>query len=354
MKKDENTLIILIPGFPENEADTTCLPMQQSFVKSLKEIYPDLHIIVFSFQYPYFKKKYTWFDIPVTSFDGRNKNGLPRILLRQKIYKTLKEYHSSLNLIGLLSFWYGECAWVGKKFADKYGLRHYCWIMGQDARKENKYPRRLQPNANELIALSDSLQDEFEKNHRTRPEYVIPPGTGSDQFMNEPERKEIDIVAAGSLIPLKRYEIFVDSIAELKKQMPGIKAILIGDGPEKNKLKTLITGYGLESNITLTGELPHPEVLKMMGKAKVFLHTSSYEGFSGVCLEALHAGCHVISFCRAMKKEIEQWHIISSGEEMTQKAKTILENPATIYKSVPFCTMDEVAKKIISLFSKNR
>src|SRR5258706_5479409 len=213
MKKDEETLIILIPGFPENEGDSTCLPMQQSFVKRAKEIYPDLQIIVLSFQYPYFKKKYNWFNIPVTSFDGRNKNGLPRLLLRQKLYKTLKEYHSSLNIIGLLSFWYGECAWVGKKFADKYDLRHYCWIMGQDAKRENKYPRRLQSKANELIALSDFLQDEFEKNHGTRPEYVIPPGAASEQSGNAGQQKVIDIIAAGSLIPLKQYEIFVDIIA---------------------------------------------------------------------------------------------------------------------------------------------
>jgi glycosyltransferase involved in cell wall biosynthesis len=145
----------------------------------------------------------------------------------------------------------------------------------------------------------------------------------------------------------------VNTIAEIKKQMPAVKAILIGDGPEKNKLKTLIAGYGLQSTITLAGELPHPEVLEMMEKTKVFLHTSSYEGFSGVCLEAIKAGCHVISFSRAMKNEIEQWHIVSSREEMIQKAKNILENPTTIYKSVTFCTMDEVAKKIIALFFKN-
>jgi glycosyltransferase involved in cell wall biosynthesis len=350
MKKDDKALIILIPGFPKDEEDTTCLPMQQSFVKLVKEIYPDLHIIVLSFQYPYFKKKYTWFNIPVTSFDGRNKNGLPRLLLRQKLYKTLKEYHSSLNVIGLLSFWYGECAWVGKRFADKYDLRHYCWIMGQDAKKENNYPRRLQSKASELIALSDFLQNEFEKNHGTRPQYIIPPGTDCIQSANTPVRKVIDIIAAGSLIPLKQYEIFVGIIAEIKKQMPGLKAMLIGDGPEKNKLKTLIAGYGLESTITLTGELPHPEVLKMMGMAKVFLHPSSYEGFSGVCLEALQAGCHVISSCRAMKNEIEQWHIVTSKKEMKDKAVEILQHPNAAFKPVATFKMEDTVKKIMGLF----
>ena len=84
MSRDE-TLVILTPGFPENEADTTCMPMQQSLIRTLKKEYPELNIIVLSFQYPYFKKTYKWFDTTVISFDGRNKGGLRRLLLRKKI-----------------------------------------------------------------------------------------------------------------------------------------------------------------------------------------------------------------------------------------------------------------------------
>jgi hypothetical protein len=49
--------IILSPGFPESEADSTCLPMQQQFVRALKEMYPGLDIVVLTFQYPYHQKE---------------------------------------------------------------------------------------------------------------------------------------------------------------------------------------------------------------------------------------------------------------------------------------------------------
>ena len=55
--------------------------------------------------------------------------------------------------------------------------------------------------------------------------------------------------------------------------------MLIGNGPEKNKLKNLITQLGLQSNLILTGELPYHEVIERLQRAKVFLHPSSYEGF---------------------------------------------------------------------------
>jgi glycosyltransferase involved in cell wall biosynthesis len=350
MSRDERTLVILIPGFAENEADSTCLPMQQSFVRALNRIYPQLNLIVLAFQYPYFKKEYKWFDATVISFDGRNKGGLSRLLLRRKLYAVLKKINKEKKIAGLLSFWYGECALVGKRFAGKYHLSHYCWIMGQDAGKENKYPQRIQVNPAELIALSDFLRDEFEKNHSIRPQHMIPAGIDPQQFTALTNKRDIDILAAGSLIQLKQYDVFIETVAEIKKQFPELKAMLVGDGPEKEKLQDLVTKSGLESAITLTGELPHPEVLGLMQRTKVFLHPSSYEGFSGVCLEALAAGIHVISFCKAMKQEIGHWHIASSKEEMKQKALEILQTPGIVHSPAsPFLINDSV-KAIMRLF----
>ncbi|MGZ8553389.1 MAG: glycosyltransferase, partial [Chitinophagaceae bacterium] len=314
--KDEKTLVILTPGFAKDEADSTCLPMQQQLLRALKESDPKLNIIILSFQYPYHTKKYDWFDITVIPFNGRNKGGLPRLLLRKKISATLKKIHSSTPITGLLSFWYGECAAVGKQFADTYAIKHFCWLLGQDAKKDNKYPKQIRLGSTELIALSDFLQTEFEKNHGIKPHYIIPPGLNTGLFSAGTKEKDIDIIGVGSLLPLKQYDIFVDVIAEIKKQIPGIKVLLTGDGPEKQKLQTLIEDRGLNSNVTLTGSLPHLGVLQLMERTKVFLHTSSYEGFGVVALEALYAGCHVISFNRPMNEEIENWHIVPSPEKM--------------------------------------
>lgn len=42
MNKDKKTLVILTPGFAKDETDSTCLPLQQQLVKTLKEINPQL------------------------------------------------------------------------------------------------------------------------------------------------------------------------------------------------------------------------------------------------------------------------------------------------------------------------
>ncbi|MBC7949408.1 MAG: glycosyltransferase [Chitinophagaceae bacterium] len=349
MAKD--TLVILIPGFPADEQDTTCLPMQQALVRSLQAVNPELRLLVLAFQYPYFRKTYAWHNATVMSFDGRNRGGIPRYFLRKKLQTIIKEVHLSGRLLGMLSFWYGECAWIGKKFTDRYSIQHYCWIMGQDAGKSNKYPARLKINARDLIALSHSLRDEFEKNHGTRPGHVVPAGIEPAAFNEFPTTRDIDLLGAGSLISLKQFPLFLDVVAQVKKDFPSIVAAIVGEGPERHKLEELIVERNLKENIRLTGEMSHPDLLRMMQRSKVFLHPSMYEGFSGVCLEALYAGARVISFCRPMKEDINHWQIATDKEDMVRKTLMLLRQPP-IFTPVMYRTTEDVALNILGLYGR--
>ena len=348
MSNEEQTLIILTPGFAASKEDSTCLPMQQHFIRTLKEIYPWMKIIILSFQYPYHSNSYEWFDIKVIPFNGRNRGGLPGLLLREKIYAVLRNINRSNRVIGLLSFWYGECALVGKRFAEKNKIKHYCWILGQDARKENKHPHKIPTKAGELIALSDFLQDEFERNHHIRPGEVVTPGVAGKQ-QNSAGIPQIDLLAAGSLIPLKQFDIFIEVVAELKSKIPSLLAMLIGDGPERDRLQQLVHEKGLSETIKLTGELPHHDVLKQMERARVFIHPSAYEGFGMVCLEALAGGCEVISFVKPMKKKITNWHIAQYKQDMIQKAIELLSVPNKPGNAVIVSTIEETANSFRKL-----
>ncbi|MEI9943386.1 MAG: glycosyltransferase family 4 protein [Chitinophagaceae bacterium] len=132
---------------------------------------------------------------------------------------------------------------------------------------------------------------------------MIPPGVNTKQFSDKIKERDIDILAAGSLIPLKRYGLFIEIIAEIEKRVPGLKVILAGDGPERQNLQKQFEESSLQATISLVGELPYEEVLQLMQRTKIFLHTSRYEGFGVVCIEALYAGAKVISFTKPMNKE---------------------------------------------------
>jgi hypothetical protein len=66
-----DTLVILAPGFAKNEDDTTCIPMQQVFVRALQQARPELKIVVIAFEYPFNRSTYTWNGIQVVAFSGK-------------------------------------------------------------------------------------------------------------------------------------------------------------------------------------------------------------------------------------------------------------------------------------------
>jgi glycosyltransferase involved in cell wall biosynthesis len=351
MKNDQPTLLILTPGFPEDENDSTCVPAQQLFVKVVNENFPALNIIVITFQYPFSSRDYLWNGIRIISFGGREKGKFYRLVLWLRVWRKLKKIKKANNVIGLLSFWCSECALIGKRFGRKHNLPHFAWLLGQDARKENKYVKLMRAKAAELIAMSDFLAEEFYRNFSIKPGYTIPNGIGSTGFAESELERKIDVLGAGSLIPLKRYEVFIEIMKELSVTRPSIKAVICGKGPEKNRLAKLIEALGLSDNLMLEGELPHHQVQQYMRKTKIFLHPSSYEGFSTACLEALYGGAHVISFCKPMNQHIRHWYIVNTKEEMLQKAIELLKDPAIEYESIMPFSMTASAKKMMELFN---
>ncbi|MDB4904285.1 MAG: hypothetical protein JWQ63_3566 [Mucilaginibacter sp.] len=350
MKTKPETLVILSPGFPKNEADTTCVTAMQLFVKALKEVCPGLNIIVLAFHYPFISKEYKWFGAKVISIGGKDKGRLFRLLTWIKAWMILRKLNKKYRLMGLLCFWFGECALVGNYFAKTHRLNHYSWLLGQDAKRSNKYFKWIRPKGESLIALSDFISKEVKKNHGVSPLQVIPVGIDTSLFGPVPLKRDIDVLGAGSFIPLKQYYLFVQAISFLKETFPDIKAVICGNGPETEQLKSMAASLHLEKNLTFTGELPHNEVLALMQRSKVFLHPSNYEGFSTVLSEALYSGAHVVSFCKPMAKNFRHHYVVKASEEMNSKILTILKTKRLDYQAVLVCSVQQAAKNIISLF----
>lgn len=351
MKPD--TLIILTPGFPKNEADSTCVPPQQVFVKALQETAPALNIIVLTFQYPFFSAEYSWHGIKVISFGNSRGSRFLRKFTGIRVGQTLKRLHKEYKIIGLLSFWFGKCAYVGDVFSKKHGLKHYCWILGQDAKPGNKYVKMVKPKAESLIALSDFIQRGFRKNYDVRPAYVIPVGVDARMFPSAENKRDIDILGAGSLIPLKQYDVFLEMIHFLKAFYPDIKVVLCGGGIEKMHLENMAERMDIAENVSFMGITAHSEVLTLMQRSKILLHTSEYEGFGAVCLEALYAGAHVVSFVKPMKQEIKNWHHADDKEDMALKLKDLMDDRKLHHEQVLPYKIEDNARAMLKLFNYN-
>ncbi|MBC7696502.1 MAG: glycosyltransferase family 4 protein [Burkholderiales bacterium] len=344
-----NTVIIVTPGFPKDEQDTTCLPAFQQFALALKQNFSELTFVLISLQYPFKKGWYMWNGIAVHAIGGKNKKHIFGLNTKRLAMQKLNELKEIYTIKGLISLWCIDTALVANKFALRNNFKHLIWIIGQDAKPTNGFVKKIKPKPEQLIAMSDFLQEEFKKNHQIEPQHVITNGINPKMFepLNVRERS-IDILGAGSLIPLKNYNLFIEVIAEVVKQYPSLTVNIAGDGPEKNSLIDLIIQYKLQNNIELIGVKTHLETLSLMNQSKLFLHTSHYEGNSTVLMEALYSGCRVISTQKLSNDSVKNLHVKSIKTDLVNCILELLSKKNEPER-VTFNTMDDSAKKIMQL-----
>ncbi|MDQ6887330.1 MAG: glycosyltransferase family 4 protein [Gemmatimonadota bacterium] len=70
---------------------------------------------------------------------------------------------------------------------------------------------------------------------------------------------------------------------------------IVGDGPERQHLASMIAGGDLEEAVSLRGWQSAEEVARALGAADLLLMTSSFEGMSVAVMEAFKSGCGVVS-----------------------------------------------------------
>lgn len=115
------------------------------------------------------------------------------------------------------------------------------------------------------------------------------------------EKKErASMLWCGRFLKWKHPELAVYLTKRLKKDGYDIKLKMIGDGPFKNKIETMIRDEHLEESIQLCNSLSPKQIRYEMEKTSIYLLTSdNEEGWGAVLNEAMNSGCAVVSSDRA-------------------------------------------------------
>jgi teichuronic acid biosynthesis glycosyltransferase TuaC len=103
------------------------------------------------------------------------------------------------------------------------------------------------------------------------------------------------LLSVGHLIERKGHHVAIEALAELVKQCPGARLVVIGEGEERAALTSLAARLGVADRVRLTGSLPNTELLKWYSAADVLLLCSSREGWANVLLESMACGTPVVA-----------------------------------------------------------
>jgi glycosyltransferase involved in cell wall biosynthesis len=99
------------------------------------------------------------------------------------------------------------------------------------------------------------------------------------------------VTTVGHLVARKRHADVVRALARL----PGVRYLVIGDGPERAALAALAAELGVADRVELAGQLDPAEALRRARAAWLFVMPSTDEAFGVAYVEAMAAGIPAIA-----------------------------------------------------------
>jgi glycosyltransferase involved in cell wall biosynthesis len=109
----------------------------------------------------------------------------------------------------------------------------------------------------------------------------------------EPGRRGVRVLTVGNFIHIKGFHLAIRAFAQFAQAHADATLLIVGRGPEKNRLAALVRALGIAGQVTFRDWLPRDEALREMSRADIFLYPS-FEGGGMVVLEAMAHGLPVV------------------------------------------------------------
>lgn len=153
-------------------------------------------------------------------------------------------------------------------------------------------------------------------------------GTICQKSMYAPKGEKI-LMHISNFRKVKRIDDVVKVFKKVKERIPA-KLLLIGDGPERNRIELLCREFELHNDVKFLGKITTPEILLKI--ADLFLLPSETESFGLAALEAMASKVPVISSNTGGLPEVNENGVsgytanVGDVDEMAEKALFILSD----------------------------
>ncbi len=120
--------------------------------------------------------------------------------------------------------------------------------------------------------------------------------TSNETAVHVPEGAKRIILTMGRLVSRKGFDTAIETLTLLPED---VHLVIIGDGPDRERLERLVSEKGLRSRVHFCGQVTEEEKHAWLASADLFLFLprdegADVEGFGMVCLEAAEAGLPVV------------------------------------------------------------
>jgi glycosyltransferase involved in cell wall biosynthesis len=139
-----------------------------------------------------------------------------------------------------------------------------------------------------IVTLSESSKEEIARQLRLRPSNitVVPPGIDpSFRPGGRPSPTPL-VLAVGRLVPVKRFDLVIDAVAQVRSRRSDLRAVIVGEGYERDALERRIAELGAGDWISLVGRVDSATLIDLYRQAWVLVSASRHEGWGMTITEA--------------------------------------------------------------------
>jgi len=165
------------------------------------------------------------------------------------------------------------------------------------------WQKRIVKKADAITAISGYLAEFAQKYNKKAPVHIVPNGADLEgikykvsSIKYEEKKGKKTIITVSRLVFKNGIDILIKafSILNTKYLIPNTDLLIIGDGPEREKLEKLALKSGVAGRVRFLGNLPNEKVPTHLATAVVFVRPSRSEGLGSAFLEAMAAGVPII------------------------------------------------------------
>lgn len=238
----------------------------------------------------------------------------------------------------------------------------------------NPWQRKLCPNsialryvckkATRVLCVSQSIIDEYIfKGTMEKKAEVLHNCVDAEEVKRlsaEPVSEKYDLCFVGRMEEQKNPFDFIRIVSDLKEQLPGVSAVMLGDGSLRAEAEALAVSLGVSENITFKGFDRNP--YKYMAASKVGVLTSKWEGFGLVAVEQLVLSKPFVAYpvgglvnivndengklCRDGSQMCDELYmLLADGEYYNRKSQAAPESVAS------FCDRKEYTNRLLEAYS---